>query len=55
MLAIFFTIAGLYMILKSKFPHKKSIKERQSRSKNRVNFIIPLFLSYILKLIPESQ
>ena len=55
MLAIFFTIAGLYMIFKKevKISSKKSIKGKVAQKIGLI-FIIPAILSYILKLIPEN-
>ncbi len=55
MLAIFFLIAGLYMIFKKevRISSKRSIKGRVAQNIGLI-FLAPAILSYVLKLIPDS-
>lgn len=55
MLAIFFLIAGLYMILKKevRISSKKSIKGPVAQKIGLI-FLVPALLSYILKLVPPG-
>lgn len=56
MLAIFFLIAGLYMVFKKevRISSKRSIKGRVAQRVGLI-FLVPAILSYVSKLIPESS
>ena len=56
MIAIFFLIAGLYMVFKKeiRISSKRIIKGKVAQ-KVGIIFIIPALLSYVIKLIPEGS
>ncbi len=55
MLAIFFLVAGLYMVFKKevRISSKRSIKGKIAQRIGLI-FLAPAILSYLLRLIPES-
>lgn len=56
MLAIFFLIAGLYIVFKKevRISSKRSIKGKTAQRVGLI-FLAPAILSYLLELIPESS